>query len=184
MLPFAAKSKLLRARGRNKRCGLGGRPKGVLCLERKAPGKAGGQGRGVACPREAAGASLPRGCPAGSTRIAPTPVGGAKGGPNTTTARGRGLLLPPSPRLRGLLLLRLLLLLGLLLLLLSPPLAATRPAGAPLLVLKTLEGELLERRAALVELLPTALASQIAGAGPKEHVVLLLLSRGKGAPGE
>ena len=79
---------------------------------------------------------------------------------------------------------RLLRLLGLLLLLLSPPLAATRPAGAPLLVLKTLEGELLERRAALVELLPAALASQIAGACPKEHVVLLLLSRGKGAPGD
>ena len=60
----------------------------------------------------------------------------------------------------------------------------TGPAGAPLLVPKTLEGELLERRAALVELLPTALASQIAGAGPKEHVVLLLLSRGEGTPSD
>ena len=130
---------------------------------------------------------MPRGCPAGSTRIAPTPVGGARGGPNTPTARRRGLRLPPRPRLLRLLLLGLLLL-GLLLLgllvRLSPPPAATRAAGAPLLVLKTLEGEILERHAALVELLPAALASQIAGACPKEHVVLLLLSRGKGAPGD
>ena len=72
-----------------------GRPKGVLCLERKAPGKAGGQGRGVACPREAAGASWRRGCPSGSTRIAPTHAGGARGGPHTPATRRRGLLLPP-----------------------------------------------------------------------------------------
>ena len=94
MRPSAATSKLLRARGRSRRCGLGGRQAGALCLGRKGPVVAGGQGRDVACPREAAGASLARCCPPGNTRTAPTTVGGARCGPPTPWAAGvrRGLL--------------------------------------------------------------------------------------------